>query len=166
MDYTSFSNWLSTCGSQKVSPSMAWIRVPMPGKQRWTPLVMGRRCPIVVSCHLFFRMRKMYKYTNFKRTSRALWWAGMVCAVTVGEILAIADHQINGTIFYMLYLPVCNLALDIHQTVFMWKYSQDNIILHVHKHHLTGTLGYMGKVMMLHMGRISHFYFTFLNVNS
>jgi len=46
----------------------------------------------------------------------------MVCAVTadvflgltVGEILTTADHQILGTIFYILYLPVCNLAFYIH----------------------------------------------------
>lgn len=138
------------------SLSIDEIGVAMPGRQRWASPVMGRGWPIVSSCHLFLRMRKMCKYTNFKRTSGALWQAGMVCAVTavaflsfaVGETLALADHQINGTIFYVLYLPVCNLASDIHWTVFIWKYSQDNITLHVHKHHLTGTLVYMGKVMI------------------
>lgn len=46
----------------------------------------------------------------------------MICAViavaflsfAVGEFLALADHQINGTILYILHLPVCNLALDMH----------------------------------------------------
>lgn len=33
---------------------------------------------------------------------------------TVGEIMVIADNQINKAIFYVLYLPECSLALDIH----------------------------------------------------
>jgi len=34
----------------------------------------------------------------------------------------------------------------------------------MHKHHLTGMLHYIGKIMMLHMQRIYHIHFTFLNV--
>lgn len=66
--------------------------------------------PIFFLIHLFLRMRKSCKWTNFKRISDALWQTEMACAVTaIGflsfsarEILSLFDHQIMVTIFYIL----------------------------------------------------------------